>query len=68
MVVVAFGFLFQNFGRWQGPMNVVSSLNDCRLSGKDIQSLPAVVEKKFCCQRWQGSKNISFMPVRDKNS
>ena len=32
-LVVAFGFLPQNFGRWRGPMNGTLSFYECRFSG-----------------------------------
>ena len=36
-LVVAFDFLPQNFGEWQGPINGTLSLYECRLSGGDTQ-------------------------------
>ena len=36
-LVVAFGFLPQNFGRWKGPMNGTLSFYECRLSGGELR-------------------------------
>ena len=44
-LVVAFGILPQNFGRWTGPMSAILSLYYCRMSGRDTQTLPAVIKK-----------------------
>ena len=66
-LVVAFGFLPKNFGRWWGSMNDTFALYECSLSSVDNQSWwghsnPAYCLKKFqtfCIQRWQGPKNFS---------
>ena len=42
--VVAFGFLSQNFGRWQGPTNGTLSFYECRLSDGGTQTLPVVMK------------------------
>ena len=42
--MVAFGVLHQNFVMWQGPTNGTLSFYECRLSGGDIQSLPAAIK------------------------
>ena len=39
-LVVAFGFLPQNFGKWWGPTNTTLSFYECRFSGGDPQTLP----------------------------
>ena len=44
-LVVAFGFLPQNSGRWCGPTNAILSFYGCRLSGGDTQTLPAVMKR-----------------------
>ena len=44
-LVIAFGFLSQNFGRWWGSMTAILSFFDRRLSGGDTQILPAVIER-----------------------
>ena len=38
-LVVTFGFLSQNFDRWQGPMNGSLSFYEFRLSGGDTQQV-----------------------------
>ena len=43
-LVIAFGFLPQNFGRWWGPMNGPLSFYECRFSGGDTM-------------RWWGHSN-----------
>ena len=43
-LVVAFGFLPQNFGRWQGPTNVTLLFYECMFSGGDTQTLPALIQ------------------------
>ena len=43
-LVLAFDFLLQNFGRWQGPMNDTLSFYECRFSGGDTM-------------RWWGNSN-----------
>ena len=43
-LVVAFGFLPQNFGRWQGPTNVTLLFYKCMFSGGDTQTLPALIQ------------------------
>ena len=35
ILVVAFGFLLQNVGRWYGPTNCTLSFYECRFSGGD---------------------------------
>ena len=35
-LVVAVGFLVQNFGRWLGPMNCTLSFYECRLSDGEV--------------------------------
>ena len=42
--MVAFGFLSQNFGKWQELTNGTLSFYECRLSGEDTQTLPDVIE------------------------
>ena len=61
--VVAFGFLSQNFE------NVILSLYDCSLIGRDTQrwwghsNLTSSNRKiwTFCTHRWQGMQNISLI-------
>ena len=36
-LVVALGFLPQNFGMWQRPTNAILSFYDCRLSSGDSE-------------------------------
>ena len=43
-LVVASGSLPQNIGRWQGPTNGTLSFYESRLSGRDTQSLAAVIK------------------------
>ena len=43
--MVVFGFLPQNFGGWEGPINAILSFFYCTLSGGDIQILHAVIER-----------------------
>ena len=66
-LVVAFGFLFQNFWSWWGPMNSILSLImtagwvvGTLRGGGDNQTVPVVIEKKrtFCTHRWWGRKYI----------
>ena len=38
--MVAFGFLPQKFGRWQGPMNGTLSFYECRFSGGELVGAP----------------------------
>ena len=40
--MVAFGFLFLNFGKWQRPCYGSLSFYECRLSGGDTKTLHAV--------------------------
>ena len=51
-LVVAFGFLLQNFGRWWSPKNGTLSFYECMsvgcvvqtlTDGRDTQTLPAVI-------------------------
>ena len=42
--MIAFGFLPENFERWQGPMNGTLAIYECRLSGGDTQTLPAIIK------------------------
>ena len=49
-LVVAFGFLPQNFERWQGPTNDTLSFYECRLSGGDTQILPLVTKFLWICR------------------
>ena len=42
-LVVAFWFLPQHFGRWHRSMNGILPLYECRLSGADTQTLPAII-------------------------
>ena len=39
ILVVAFGFLLQNFGRWRRPMNDTLSFCECRLSAEVVGTL-----------------------------
>ena len=48
-LVVASSYLLQNFGRWQGPTNVILLLSDCRLSGGDNQRWGNL--KPTCCNQ-----------------
>ena len=43
-MMVAFGFLHHNFGRYKGPLNGTFSFYECKLIGEDTQMLPAVIE------------------------
>ena len=50
-LVVTFGFLSQNFGRWRGPANGTLSFYECRFSGGDTMrwwghSNPTIYAKK----------------------
>ena len=44
--MVTFTFYAQNFGRWEGPTNPILSLYDSWLSGRDTETLLAVIPKK----------------------
>ena len=64
-LVVTFGFLHQNFGRWQGSMNGTLSFYECRFSGENTMrrwghSKPNVSERIwiFCTHRQWGCKNF----------
>ena len=63
-LVVAFGFLPQNFGKMVGTYKWYLSFYDCRLSGGDTRTLPTVIKTNwtFCIHRWWGHKNISLTP------
>ena len=47
-LVVAFGFLPQNFGRWWGPMNSKLSSYEWRFSGEVVSTFkPYLMQKEF---------------------
>ena len=61
--MVTFTFYAQNFGRWEGPTNPILSLYDSWLSGRDTETLLAVIPKKklkFLHSQMTGIQNISF--------
>ena len=43
-LVIAFGFLPQNFRRWQGPMHCILSFYEWRLSGGVTQGVVATLK------------------------
>ena len=43
--MVVFNFLPKHFRRWQQPMNAILSLCDFRVTGRDTQTLSALIEK-----------------------
>ena len=70
-LVVDFGFLSQNFGRWWGPMNDTLSFYECRLSGGDTQT-PLGVIKPPCetfttfhlIFSWAGNRGDNYWNVK----
>ena len=46
--MVAFGFLPQNFWRWQGPTNGTLSFYECRFSGGDTMRWWGQSNPKIC--------------------
>ena len=49
---------------WEEPMNTILSLYDCRLSGGDTQTLPAVIENNLLYSQEARLQNILLMPSR----
>ena len=55
-LVVAFGYLLQNFGKWQGATNGTLSIYERRFSRGDSETLPYAnefelgVAKNFRCE------------------
>ena len=78
---VAYSFVPYNFRRWQGPMNAIFSVYECRLSVGHTQRwcgywspicwIPKKKKKKKkknCTHRWRGCKNISFVALQPMTS
>ena len=57
-LLVAFGILPKNFGRWRRPMNGTLEFYECRLSGGDTETPRAVI--KFVTVRISSGGKVRF--------